>query len=65
MYLDQCMNAMFAAGDDFYKEGRAFIPKQPDTARVTCGVHPVGVSVRESVYYILSPSLSDVGLDDD
>ena len=37
MYLDQCMNAMFAVGDDFYKKGRAFIPKQPDTARVTCG----------------------------
>ena len=65
MYLDQRMDAMFAAGDDFDKEGRAFIPKQADTARVTCGVHPVGVSVRESVYHSLSPSLSNAGLDDD
>ena len=65
MYLDQHMDAMFVVGDDFDKEGRAFIPKQPDAARVTYGVHPVGVSVRESVYHSLSPILSNAGLDDD
>ena len=65
MYLDKRMDAMFAAGDDFDKEGRAFIPKQPDTASVTCGVYPVGVSVRESVYHSLSPNHNNLGLDDD
>ena len=65
MYLYKCMDAMLAAGDDFDKEGGAFIPKQPETARVTSGVHPVKVSVRESIYHSLSPDFSNVGLDDD
>ena len=65
MYLYKCMDAMLAAGDDFDKEGGAFIPKQPETARVTSGVYPMKVSVRESVYHSLSPGFSNAGLDDD
>ena len=65
MYLYKRMDAMLAAGDDFDKEGGDFVPKQPETARVTSGVHPVKVNVRESVYHSLSPGFSNAGLDDD
>ena len=64
MYLYKRMDAMLAVGDDFDKEGGAFIPKQPETARVTSGVHPVRVSVRESVYHSLSPCFSNARLND-
>ena len=65
MYLYKNMDAILAAGDDFDKEGGTFIPKQPEAARVTSGVQPVRVSVRESVYHILSPGFSNARLDDD
>ena len=65
MYLDQGVNAVFATGDNFHIEGRSFIPKQPDAAGESNGVHSTRVRVRESVNNSLSPSFSNAGLDND
>ena len=65
MYLDQGVNAVFATGDNFHIEGRSFIPKQPDAAGESNGVHSTRMKVRESVNNSLSPSFSNAGLDND
>ena len=65
MYFDQGVNAVFATGDNLNTEGRSFIPKQPDAAGETSGVHSTRVRVRESVNNSLTPSFSDAGLDND
>ena len=59
------MDAMFAAGDDFDKEGGTFILQHPYTTRIASGVHPKRVGVRESINHSLSPGFSNAGLDDD
>ena len=59
------MNDVFATGDNFHTEGQSFIPKQPDAAGESNGVHSTRMKVRESVNNSLSPSFSNAGLDND
>ena len=65
MYLDQGVNAVFATCDNFHIEGWSFIPKQPDAAGESNGVHSTRVRVRESINNSLSPSFRNSGLDND
>ena len=58
------MNTVITTGDNFDTEGGAFILKQPDSSKETSRVHTTRVRVRERVYHPLSPSFSNVGLDD-
>ena len=59
------MDAMFAAGDDLDKEGGTLISQHPYTSRISSGVHPMRVGVREGIYHSLSPGFSNAGLNDD
>ena len=64
MYLHKGVDAMFTTCDNFNHEKGVLIPKKPDTARVTSGVHSVRVGIGERVNHSLSPIIRNARLND-